>query len=147
MSVVGTWLIEIQSTEVFHTHYMHLHLFSLRSCAASVLWLFACLVCVPTWLGWRGCEIPGIKRVQISREMDKRVWRIKLCDVTSGVGRRPRLLIELSGGKTLHTGACGLNTGLNPSQATARNPQKLAPPPFPLFSSCAFPLWIFQNER
>lgn len=40
-----------------------------------------------TSLACRGCEVPWLKWLQISRQMEKRVWRIKLCDVTSGTGR------------------------------------------------------------
>lgn len=106
-----------------HTHEMHLHLFSLSSRAASFLLLFIkpCLCACLAW--WRGCEVLGLKWVQISREMDKRVWRIKLCDVTSGIGRHPCLLIEPS--EKHFTERCGLNTGLSPSQAKAQSPHKL----------------------
>lgn len=118
------------------THELHLHSFSLSSRAASFLLLFIKLVCVAA-AAWRwGCEVPGLKWVQISREMDKRVWRIKLCDVTSGTGRHPCLLIEPS--EKHFTQGCELNAGLKPSQAGAQTCFFHAHPFFLRVCYCSF---------
>lgn len=74
--------------------------------------------CLFTSLAWRrGCEVPWLKWLQISRQMEKRVWRIKLCDVTSGTGR---LWIRLS--EEHFTQGSELNAGLSPPQAKHRIP-------------------------
>lgn len=46
-----------------------------------------------------------------------------VCDVTSGIGRHPCLLIEPS--EKHFIWGCGLNAGLNPSQAETENPHHM----------------------
>lgn len=100
-------MIKIPFSQVLHTQ--HACSIYLLSAVSSSAYLLPCL-CLRSLL--ECCEVPGLKWVQISRDMEG----IKLCDVVSGSRRHPCLLMT---SEKHFTQGCGLNAGMSSSHPSS----------------------------